>query len=74
MIWVLARQVRRAQVKPRLLWLAPVALAYFGIRGLPASAWHVPADLGLLALSAAVSVGLGARRGQTIRVWRPPGL
>jgi len=69
-VWILARQVRRARVKARLLWLAPLILAYFGIRALPASTWHVPADLGLLALSAAVSVGLGVWRGQTIKVWR----
>jgi hypothetical protein len=69
-VWVLARQVRLARVKPRLLWLAPLVLAYFGIRALPTSTWRVPADLGLLVLSAAVSVGLGVWRGQTIRVWR----
>jgi hypothetical protein len=68
--WVLARQVRATRVKPRLLWLAPLVLAYFGIRALPAAFWHVAADLGLLALSAALSVGLGVWRGQTIRVWR----
>jgi len=69
-VWVLARQVRAARVKPRLLWLAPLILAYSGIRALPAPAWHTPADLGLLALSTAVSVGLGIWRGQTIQVWR----
>jgi hypothetical protein len=69
-VWVLARQLQRARVKPRLLLLAPLVLAYFGIRGLPASTWRVPADLGLLAVSAALSLGLGAWRGQTIRVWR----
>jgi hypothetical protein len=69
-IWVLARQVQRARIKPRLLVAAPLILAYFGIRSLPASSWHRSADLGLLALSAAVSVGLGVWRGQTIRVWR----
>ncbi len=69
-VWILARQVRRAQVKPWLLWLAPLILAYFGIRALPAWTWHMAADLGLLLLSAAVSVGLGVWRGQTIRVWR----
>jgi hypothetical protein len=69
-VWVLARQVRRAPIKPRLLLAAPVVLAYFGIRGLPAWTWHRSADLGLLALSAALSVGLGIWRGQTIRVWR----
>jgi hypothetical protein len=69
-VWILARQVQRAPVKRRLLWLAPLLLAYFGIRALPASTWHVPAVLGLLLLSAVVSVGLGVWRGQTIRVWR----
>jgi hypothetical protein len=69
-VWVLARQARLARIKPRLLWLAPLILAYFGIRGVPASTWHVPADLGLLALSAAISLGLGVWRGQTIMVWR----
>jgi hypothetical protein len=69
-VWVLAKQVRVARVKPRLLLLAPLVLAYFGIRGLPASTWHVPADLGLLAASAVLSLGLGAWRGQTIQVWR----
>ncbi len=69
-VWVLARQIRLARVKPRLLLLAPLVLAYFGIRSMPASTWHVPADLGLLAVSAAVSVGLGVWRGQTIKVWR----
>src|SRR5580692_7158917 len=69
-VWVLARQVRVARVKSRLLWLAPLVLAYFGFRALPASTWHMAADLGLIALGAAVSVGLGVWRGQTIRVWR----
>ena len=69
-VWILARQVQRARVKPRLLLAAPLILAYFGIRSLPASTWHRSADLGLLALSAAVSIGLGVWRGQTIRVWR----
>lgn len=70
LVWVLARQIGLARVKPRLLWLAPLVLAYFGIRDLLASAWHVPADLGLLALSAAVSVAQGVWRGRTIRGWR----
>ena len=30
--WVLARQVQVARVKPRLLVLAPLVLAFFGIR------------------------------------------
>src|SRR5580692_3935562 len=72
-VWVLAKQVRVARVKPRLLLLAPLVLAYFGIRGLPASTWHVPADLGLLAASAVLSLALGAWRGQTIQVWRDAG-
>jgi hypothetical protein len=72
-VWVLVRQTRVARVKPRLLWLAPLILAYFGIRAVPAPAWHMPADLGLLALSAAISLGLGVRRGQTIKVWRDAG-
>jgi hypothetical protein len=69
-VWILARQVQVARVKARLLLLVPLVLAYFGIRSLPASTWHVPADLGLLAVSAAVSLGLGVWRGQTIKVWR----
>ncbi len=72
-VWVLARQVQVARIKPRLLLLAPPILAYFGIRALPASTWHVPADLGLLAVSAAISLGLGVWRGQTIKVWRDAG-
>jgi hypothetical protein len=69
-VWVLVRQIRLARVKPRLLVLAPLVLAYFGIRALPASTWHTGADLGLLAVSAVVSVTLGLWRGQTIKVWR----
>jgi len=69
-VWVLARQVQLARVKPRLLVLAPLVLAFFGIRSLPASTWRVPADLALLAVSAALSLGLGAWLGQTIKVWR----
>lgn len=69
-VWVLARQVQVARVKPRLLVLAPLVLAFFGIRSLHASTWRVPADLALLAVSAALSLGLGVWRGQTIKVWR----
>ena len=64
-VWVLARQVQVARVKPR----PPLVLAFFGIRSLPASTWRMPADLALLAVSAALSLGLGAWRGQTIKVW-----
>ena len=69
-VWVLVRQIRLARVKPRLLVLAPLVLAYFGIRALPASTWHKGADLGLLAVSAVISIVLGLWRGQTIAVWR----
>jgi hypothetical protein len=69
-IWVLARQVQLARFKPRLLLLTPLVLAFFGIRSLPASTWRVPDDLALLAVSAALSLGLGVWRGLTIRVWR----
>ena len=69
-VWILARQVRVTPVKPRLLWLVPLLLAFFGIRSLPSSTWHVPADLTLLVVSAVISIGLGIWRGQTIRVWR----
>jgi hypothetical protein len=69
-VWILARQVQVGRVKPRLLWLVPLLLAFFGIRSLPSSTWHVPVDLGLLAVSAVISIGLGIWRGQTIRVWR----
>jgi hypothetical protein len=69
-VWILARQVQVSPVRPRLLWLVPLLLAFFGIRSLPSSTWHVPADLALLAVSAVISIGLGLWRGQTIRVWR----
>ena len=65
-IWVLARQVKVARAKPRLLVLAPLVLAFFGIRSLPASTWRMPADLALLAVTAALSLMLGAWRGQTM--------
>lgn len=69
-VWILARQVRPAPVKPRMLVLAPLLLAYFGLRSVPASVWHVRADLELLALAAVVSAALGVWRGRTIAVWR----
>jgi hypothetical protein len=58
--WVLARQIQLARVKPRLLLPAPLVLAFFGIRSLPASTWRVPADLALVTVSAAPSPGLDA--------------
>jgi hypothetical protein len=64
MAWILAQQVRVARVRPRLL-LAPLALAFFGLRSLPATAWRVPADLALLAVSAVLSLVLGGWR----RAW-----
>ena len=41
-VWVLARQVQLARVKARLLVLAPLVLAFFGIRGLPSPLPHLP--------------------------------
>jgi hypothetical protein len=69
-VWILIRQVRLAPVKIRLLVLAPMLLAYFGLRSLPASLAKDAADLALLALSVVVSAGLGVWRGRTIAVWR----
>jgi hypothetical protein len=69
-IWILARQIRLAPVKPQLLVLAPLLLGYAGLNSLPASTWHDAADLTLLALGAVVSVALGVWRGHTIAVWR----
>ena len=69
-VWILAKQIRTEPVKPRLLVLAPLLLAYFGLRSISASLWQNAADLALLALSAAVSAGLGVWRGRTIAVWR----
>src|SRR5450755_3673705 len=61
-VWVLARQVQVARVKPRLLVLAPLVLAFFGIRSLPASTRRMPADLALLAAIAARSAQSGFGR------------
>jgi hypothetical protein len=69
-VWILIRQVRTAPVKPRLLLLAPLALAWFGLRAVPTSLWQNAADLALLAGSAVVSAALGVWRGHTIAVWR----
>lgn len=71
-VWILARQVRAEQVKPRLLVVAPILLGYFGFRSLVASDLRSGVDLGLLTVSAVASVGLGVWRGTTIRVWRDP--
>jgi hypothetical protein len=38
-VWVLVRQIRLARVKPRLLVLAPLVLAYFGM----SPRWPAPA-------------------------------
>jgi hypothetical protein len=73
-VWILIRQVRLAPVKIRLLVLAPMLLAYFGLRSLPASLAKDAADLALLALSVVVSAGLGVWRGRTIAVWRDAGV
>jgi hypothetical protein len=69
-IWILIRQLRTAPVKPRLLLLAPLVLAWFGVRAVPRSLWQDAADVALLALSGVVSAALGVWRGRTIAVWR----
>lgn len=69
-VWILTRQIRPAPVKVRLLVLVPLLLAYFGLRQLPASTWQGLAAPLLLAVSLAVSAGLGVWRGRTISVWR----
>ncbi len=69
-VWILAKQVRREPVKPRLLVLVPVLLGYAGLRAVPASLWHSPADITLVGIGALVSIGLGLLRGTTIAVWR----
>lgn len=69
-VWILARQVRAEQLKPRLLVVAPILLGYFGFRSMVASDLRSGVDLALLTVSAAASIGLGVWRGTTIRVWR----
>ena len=69
-LWILTRQVRLGPVKPRLLVLAPLALAYFGLRSMPVAVWKDAADLALLGAAAVVSVALGVWRGRTIAVWQ----
>lgn len=65
--WILTRQVRPAQVRPRMLVLAPVLLGYAGLDALPSSL--TAADLGFLLVGALASAALGVWRGATIVVW-----
>ena len=68
-VWVLAKQVRMARVKPRPLLLAPLSWPTSG---------SGPARLDLACArrpraargERVLSPGLGAWRGQTIQVWR----
>lgn len=69
-VWILAKQVRPAPVKTRLLVAAPLIMAYFGIKNTPASTWKDEADLAFIAIGAVFSIALGLWRGTTIRVWR----
>ncbi len=69
-LWILTRQVRLGPVKPRLLVLAPLALAYLGLRSMPVAVWKDGADLALLGVAAVASVALGVWRGWTIAVWQ----
>jgi hypothetical protein len=69
-VWILAKQVRPAPVKTRLLVAAPLIMAYFGIKNTPASTWKDEADLAFIAIGAVFSIALGLWRGATIRVWR----
>lgn len=69
-VWILAKQVKPAPVKTRLLVAAPLIMAYFGIKNTPASTWKDEADLAFIAIGAVFSIALGLWRGTTIRVWR----
>jgi len=69
-VWILAKQVKPAPVKTRLLVAAPLIMAYFGIKNTPASTWMDGADLAFIAIGAVFSIALGLWRGTTIRVWR----
>jgi hypothetical protein len=69
-VWILAKQVRPAPVKTRLLVLAPLIMAYFGIKDTPTSTWKDGSDLAFIAIGALCSIALGLWRGTTIRVWR----
>jgi hypothetical protein len=67
--WILFKQVQAAPVKPRLLVIVPVVLAYFGITTTAAKTWSNSTDVLLIVLGVAISIGLGVPRGATIRVW-----
>jgi hypothetical protein len=67
--WILFKQVQAAPVKPRLLVIVPVLLAYFGITTTAEKTWSNSADLVLILVGAVISVALGLPRGATIRVW-----
>ena len=69
-VWILARQVKAAPIKSRLLVLAPLLMGYFGIKDTPVSTWKSGADLAFILVGALFSIGLGLWRGGTIRVWR----
>jgi hypothetical protein len=71
-VWILAKQVRREPVKPRLLVLLPLLLGYAGLRAVPGQLWHTPVDVALVGVGAVVSLGLGLWRGTTIRTWCEP--
>jgi hypothetical protein len=73
-VWIISRQVRTAQVRPRVLVVVPLVLLWAGVRGLQADAAHLtdPVSLALLGATAAAALGLGAWRGVTLRVWRAP--
>ena len=67
--WILFKQVQPPRVKPGLLVIVPVVLAYFGITTTAGKTWSNSADLLLIVLGAAISIALGIPRGATIRVW-----
>jgi hypothetical protein len=69
-VWILAKQIRPAPIKSRMMVAAPLVMAYFGIKQTPISTWKSSADLGFIAVGALFSIGLGLWRGTTIRVWR----
>jgi hypothetical protein len=69
-VWILFKQVQAGPVKPRLLVIVPVLMAYFGITTTPARTWSDSTDLLLIGLGTALSIAIGIPRGATIRVWR----